>query len=217
MKAATRKASHNPCDRDVALAQYRRRADVYDLELTPFEPIRERALQRLGAAPGHTVLDIGCGTGLSFGGLCHAVGEGGRVVGVEQSPEMVGKAEARVAEAGWANVTLQNQPVHLARLPRHADAALFHFTHDILRDAASVQHVVRHLRPGATVVATGLKWAGLWTWPANWLVLGAALHSVSSLEGMRAPWSHLADALDGVEVETMWFDGIFLACGTVPR
>jgi cyclopropane fatty-acyl-phospholipid synthase-like methyltransferase len=53
-------------DRQFALEQYRKRAGAYDLELAAFEPIRRMAIERLQLTPGDTVLDVGCGTGLSF-------------------------------------------------------------------------------------------------------------------------------------------------------
>ena len=49
-----------------ALQQYRVRANQYDLELQPFEPLRLGAIERLNLQPGEVVLDVGCGTGLSF-------------------------------------------------------------------------------------------------------------------------------------------------------
>lgn len=204
-------------DRDLALAQYRCRADGYDLELAAFEPIREKAVAALLLHPGATVLDMGCGTGLSFAGLRNAIGARGRVVGVEQSPDMLGKAQARVAQQGWSNVSLVCSSAHLAELPAKADAALFHFTHDILRQPETLAHVLQHLKPGARVVASGLKWAGPWTWPLNWLVWPAALYSVSSLEGLRAPWDHLASQLDAVDLQTLWMDTVFIASGLVRR
>ena len=65
-----------------ALAQYRRRASVYDVELALFEPIRRTAVARLGLRPGDTVIDAGCGTGLSLPLLHDAVGARGRIVGI---------------------------------------------------------------------------------------------------------------------------------------
>ena len=59
-----------------ALAQYRRRASVYDAELAWFEPMRRAAIARLPLQRGDTVLDIGCGTGLSLPLLLQAVGPG---------------------------------------------------------------------------------------------------------------------------------------------
>lgn len=202
-------------DRAAALAQYGRRAGVYDLELALFEPIRERALQRLALRPGQRVLDVGCGTGLSFPGLRAGVGAGGRIVGIEQSPEMLARARARVLRHGWKNVRLVQAPVAQAPLRGRADAALLHFTHDILRDRAAVAHVIRHLKPGARVVASGLKWSGPWAWPVNLVVLAAARHSVTTLEGLAAPWDHLAALLGDVRVESLFAGGVFVAAGVV--
>lgn len=204
--------------RDAALAQYRRRAAVYDLELALFEPIRRTAIDRLGRVPGGTVLDLGCGTGLSFELLRHAVGTGGTVVGVEQCEAMLAIARERVARRGWRNVVLIEAPVQAADfaaagLDGPADAAIFHFTHDILQCPAALGHVARQLRPGAPVVAAGLQWAPPWLWPVNGFVLSAALHSTSSLAGLSRPWAGLAGWLDGVEVQTILAGGGFLAHG----
>ena len=172
-------------DRDTALEQYRRRASVYDWELALFEPIRRLAISRLALGPGDVVLDIGCGTGLSLSLLRQGIGPKGRVVGIEQSPEMIDRARQRVAQQRWARVTLVCSPVETADIRVKADAALFHFTHDILRRPEAIARVMRHLKPGARVVASGLKWAAPWLmWPVNLLVLPAALRSVTSLDGM---------------------------------
>jgi hypothetical protein len=128
---------------------------------------------------------------------------------------MLAKAQERVAEQGWKNIQLVCSSAHLAALPKKADAALFHFTHDILREPETLAHVLQHLKPGARVVATGLKWAGPWTWPVNWLVWPAALYSVTSLEGLQSPWDHLESRLDAFDCQSHWLDAVFIASGVV--
>jgi demethylmenaquinone methyltransferase/2-methoxy-6-polyprenyl-1,4-benzoquinol methylase len=96
-----------------------------------------------------------------------------------------------------------------------ADAALFHFTHDILQRPEAVANVLRHLRPGARVVASGLKWAAAWRWPTNLFVLPAALRSVTSLEGLRAPWAGLDAAIPELDVQSTLMGGVFVASGTL--
>jgi SAM-dependent methyltransferase len=207
-------------DRTAALAQYRRRAGFYDLELALIEPLRRRAIARLALQPGEVVLDAGCGTGLSLELLSQGVGATGRVVGIEQSPEMIELARQRVARCQLSGVTLLNSPVESVAVAVKADAALFHFTHDILRQPAAIARVMAHLKPGARVVASGLKWAPPLCWPVNLLVLPAALHSVTSTEGLAAPWDRLSERLDSFEVESVYFGGAYLASGVlkpVPR
>ena len=208
----TRRPRRGP-DRGAALAQYEARAATYDLELAVFEPLRAVAIQRLGLRPGQTVLDVGCGTGLSLGRLRRAVGPTGHVIGIEQCPAMLERARRRIDGQEGAKVTLLCAPAEDAAIPACADAALLHFTHDILRRPAALDRVVRHLRPGARVVACGLQWAPPWAVPVNLFVWGAAMRSVSSLRGLVRPWSHLAERLEGLEVEPMLLGAVFLACG----
>jgi ubiquinone/menaquinone biosynthesis C-methylase UbiE len=163
------------------------------------------------------VLDVGCGTGLSFAGLRRGVGATGRIVGIEQSPEMIAKARRRVAQNEWRNVIFVNAPVASAAIRGKADAALFHFTHDILRDERAIANVVRHLKPGARVVACGLKWTRPWRVGVNLAVLAAARRSVTTLEGLAAPWSRLARRLTEVRVESAMADGVFVAIGVVRK
>lgn len=203
-------------DPRVALAQYRRRAAVYDLELAPLEPIRRRAVDALGLRPGDTVLDLGCGTGLSLPLLQAAVGSRGHVVGVELSPQMLGRARERVERHSWRNVRLHNTPVAQAPLDSRADAALLHFTHDILQDDAALRHVAAHVRPGGRIVASGLKWAPPRTGLLNLLVMPAALHSVSSLDGLDQPWRRLAALIGEPELRSLLGGTVYVACWRRP-
>ena len=169
-------------DRRVALEQYRARARLYDGELLPFEPLRCEAIERLHLQSGEVVIDVGCGTGLSFAPLLERLGPQGRIIAIEQCPEMMAQARQRAATCGRHAVTLVQAPVEDAHWQGQADAALFHFTHDILRRPSAVDNVLAHLKPGARVVATGLQWAPPWAWPVNLFVMGAASYSVSSLD-----------------------------------
>lgn len=196
-----------------ARALYRQRAGIYDLELAAFEPIRQAAIERLELQAGQIVLDVGCGTGLSFTPLLNGVGARGHVIGIDQSPDMLEQARQRIDAHGWRNVRLVEAPAGVAPIGLQADAAFLHFTHDIMRSPQDLAHLARHLRPGARVVATGLKWAAPWLWPVNAYVLSAALYSTSSLEGLTAPWSELSPLLDDLLVSTTLLDGGYIASG----
>jgi ubiquinone/menaquinone biosynthesis C-methylase UbiE len=202
-------------NRSTALRQYRSRARIYDLELFLFEPVRQRAIELLRLKNGDRVLDVGCGTGLSFTALEDLVGADGSIVGIEQSPEMLERARARAADNSWRNVEFVSASVEDAAIPFAADAALFHFTHDIMRTPKAVANVVSHLKPGARIVAAGLKWAPVRTLPLNLFVWNAALRSTSTLEGLARPWTNLEAILQELEVEQMLGGTVYVASGVV--
>jgi ubiquinone/menaquinone biosynthesis C-methylase UbiE len=199
----------------MALGQYRLRASVYDSELLAFEPIRLRAIARAKLVLGATVIDVGCGTGLSFEPLEQAVGQGGHIIGIEQCPEMLDQARDRVIQRGWSNVTLFNTSAEASQIRGRADAAVFHFTHDILRNSQAISKVIQGLKPGANVVAAGLQWSNPWAWTTNWFVLMAAMYSATSVEGLEQPWSHLAQHLDQIEISTELMGSVYIASGVV--
>jgi SAM-dependent methyltransferase len=202
-------------NRSAALRQYRSRARIYDFELALFEPVRQRAIDLLGLKSGDRVLDVGCGTGLSLTALEGLVCADGAIVGIEQSPEMLERARARAAENNWRNVMFISASVEEAAIPIAADAALFHFTHDIMRTRNAIANIVSHLKPGARVVAAGLKWAPIRTMPLNLFVWNAALRSTSTLEGLARPWSNLEALIPGLEVEQMLGGTVYVATGIV--
>jgi protein-L-isoaspartate(D-aspartate) O-methyltransferase len=63
-------------------------------------------LQQLGLVPGHRVLEVGAGTGYNAALMTHLVGESGSVVTVDIDADMVARAQANLAAAGYLNVVV---------------------------------------------------------------------------------------------------------------
>ena len=202
-------------DRGTALDLYAGHADAYDQDTDWAGPDRARAVELLFLEPGDVVFDVGCGTGLCFAEVREAVGEAGRIVGIEQSVDMLAQAHARVEEAGWANVDLVLGAVEDVELPGEADAALFCFTHDVLRLPAAVDNVLAHLRPGGRVSAVGPMWAPWWAPAMNVLIWYCTSPYVTTFEGFDEPWSHLADRVPGLNVQRQELLGQYFAWGTI--
>ncbi|MGH7865124.1 MAG: hypothetical protein ACREQB_09045, partial [Candidatus Binataceae bacterium] len=83
----------------------------------------------------------------------------------------------------------------------------------IQQSDAALGNVLSGLKPGARVVAAGLKWAPSWAIPVNLMVWYAALRSVTVLDGLSEPWGKLAARLSRFDVEPMLGGGTYLASG----
>lgn len=91
----------------------------YDAALErPYLAHRQQALDALAPGPGMTVVDVGCGTGASFPLLAAAVGPQGRVIGIDASPGMLGRARRRVQRNRWQNVELWECDAQTRQLPQ---------------------------------------------------------------------------------------------------
>jgi ubiquinone/menaquinone biosynthesis C-methylase UbiE len=83
-----------------SLRKYKKKAILYDSTAHRTDWIREETIKLLNLKPGDTVLDVGCGTGLSFEALLNCVGPTGNVIGIDQSPEMIRIAQERIERNG---------------------------------------------------------------------------------------------------------------------
>jgi ubiquinone/menaquinone biosynthesis C-methylase UbiE len=195
--------------------KYRSRAGGYDKTCGPTWPIREQAVAGLQLQPGDRVLDVGCGTGLSLPLLRQRVGPGGCVIGIDHSPDMLGQARARVARAGWSNVSVRELPAQALVLPERMDALLFHYTHDILRCPVALDQLLRCARPGARVAVAGIKFFPKWLAPLNaWVYLKNRGYN-GAPGGLATPWDRIAARLhDWHWQPTQWGMG-YLAFGRV--
>lgn len=198
---------------EVSIALYRDKAEGYDRSAEFTMPLRRRTIALLQLQTGQTVLDIGAGTGLSYGLLRDAVGPTGQVLAFEQSPEMFEVARARVLQMHWSNVWHANEPAETVRLPSLADAVLFNYTHDICRTPEAVANILRQLKPGARVAMAGIKFFPWWTGPLNLLAWMKNRPYNAKAADLWQPWNLVAAHCDGFTWRsTQWGMG-YIASG----
>ncbi|MBP7650986.1 MAG: methyltransferase domain-containing protein [Phenylobacterium sp.] len=202
-------------DPKLAIARYRVHAPGYDASAQRTLGLRRRTLAKLALQPGETVLDVACGTGLSFPLLQEGVGATGRIVGVELSPDMLALARERCAREGWRNVDLRESAMETAEIPGPVDAVLFNFTHDVLRSPRALARIFAATRPGARVAVAGMKLAPWWLAPLNLVVLAQARPYMTTFEGLGRPWSLLEPYLKGFALESVLFGTGYIGWGLV--
>jgi ubiquinone/menaquinone biosynthesis C-methylase UbiE len=213
--------------RDRLIQTYRRKAKHYDFT-SRFSPVpgyperaqRRRAIEALGLRPGDHVVDIACGTGRNFPLIEKQIGPSGRIVGVDLTDAMLGRAQRRIAASGWWNITLVQ-----------ADAAEFEFPVDV--DAILSTYAMTQMTSCADVIAHGaaaLKQRGRWVVldvkvpvnaPRPLLQLGTAIaRRFASIDQwvVRRPWEAIREAMQHDLVDLRWtelfFGTAFLAVGS---
>lgn len=142
--------------------EYRFQAWVYDRVLEPVNaPLRQAARRLLPPDPGHTVMDLGCGTGAA---LAEYREIGCRVVGADTSESMLAQARQRLGKD--ADLRLITSP----RVPFDDDSADLVLLSLVLHSIPGEQAVTllaeagRLLRGGGNVLVTDFA-AGQLRWP----------------------------------------------------
>ena len=149
--------------RERSLASWERLAENWAREReflwTNTEPVSRRLVERLGAQPGETVLEIACGTGDTGFLVAREVGPDGRLIATDFSPEMLGRARENARAQGIDNAefrTLDAEEMDLA--DDAVDRVVCRFGYMLMADPLSALRETRRvLRDGGRL--TFAVWA----------------------------------------------------------
>lgn len=130
--------------------------DFFDWALGPG---RRYAVSRLDAQPGHRVLEVGVGTGLSL----PLYPQGCEVVGVDISIPMLDRARRRVASLGRDGIRVERMDARALGYPDgHFDRVLAPYVISVVPDPVPVMlEIARVCRPGGRIVVVN-KFQSAW-------------------------------------------------------
>ena len=129
-------------------------------------PAGAAGLAALAPRPGERIVDLGCGAGATTEALADAVGPGGRVTGVDVSPDLLALARAQLA--GRANVELIEADAGRHPFAPESHDALFSRCGSMFFDdpPAALANLRRALTPDARAVFVAWREAVRNQWAA---------------------------------------------------
>ena len=136
-------------------------------------PVREWLIRELGPEPGETVLELGAGTGETGFAAAAMLGDHGRLISTDFSPEMVEVARRRGNELALGNVdhrVIDAERIELAT--DSVDGALCQSTYMLAADpAAALAETRRVLRAGGRLALS------VWSAPERnpWASIGGMI------------------------------------------
>lgn len=199
---------------------YRAGARFYDLFSGEwlYRAGRLEGVRMLGARPGDTVLDVGCGTGLNFALLRDAVGPTGHVVGLDRTAQMLEVAQRWVDRHGWTNVSLVQADATAFEAAdlgeRIPDGVLSTYAMSVTGDPAAAWARIRAaVRPGGRACIVDMQPP---TGRARWLSPLARLACAMGGADITArPWALLEAAATDLERRSLRGGHIRVVAGTL--
>lgn len=129
---------------------YRLWAPIYDITVNRlFLPGRRRALEVLALRPGERVLIVGVGTGEDLLLLPAGI----EALGIDLSPEMLGKARGKLRSCRAAVRLVEGDAERAMAKAATFDAAILNLILSVIPDGnACLQSVLRALKPGGRAI-----------------------------------------------------------------
>ncbi|MBI5065159.1 class I SAM-dependent methyltransferase [Candidatus Woesearchaeota archaeon] len=106
---------------------YALHSKFYDITRWLFVWNRNKAINKLELNEGNTVLVVGCGTGYGFDKILEQIGRNGKIIGIDYSKHMLGKARQKVQKNKWNNVELIQADAAYYKT-KNVDAVLYSYS-----------------------------------------------------------------------------------------
>jgi len=204
---------------------YQSRAKRYNISANTYYLIglrefayRKMAVQALNLNPGDTVVEIGCGTGLNFDLLRQRVGPQGHIIGVDLTAAMLAKANERIRQRHWTNVSLIQSDATAFEFSRQVDGVISTFALTLVPEYDQViKHAASALPTGKRMVVLDFKMPEKWPrWLIHFFVMLTRPFGVTLDLGERHLWESIGRHLIPVAFKELYFGEIYISVGKAP-
>jgi ubiquinone/menaquinone biosynthesis C-methylase UbiE len=163
---------------------YDRFAAVYDGSVERvYAPYRARIAEAMALRPGGHVLDVACGTGPNLRHLAAQVGPTGRVVGLDLSEGMLGRARRAVADLAQVELRAQDIRALSADALGPQDGVLSTLGVSVIPEwEAVLERMWALLRPGGHLVIFDIH-------ARSWVPQSTVVTFLAGADLHRAPWT----------------------------
>jgi ubiquinone/menaquinone biosynthesis C-methylase UbiE len=186
---------------------------LYDASDFLWQAHRRLSVIRLNLQPGAMVLDLGCGTGLSFALFEQSIGPEGHILGIDSSAQMLARAQERCEKEGWQNVTLMRARAEEVTIPQESVDALYCFyVHDLLLSQPAMEQATNALRPGGNLAIAGPKQAA--GWPGQMVASLFEQAFVADVSHTPRPWSVVEELVGPLQAQEALWGSTYVAWGS---
>jgi ubiquinone/menaquinone biosynthesis C-methylase UbiE len=212
-------------DRDYSL-EYDKSHARYDFIVNLFQLGRDtlhrlKALKLAGLKQGDTVLDICCGSGLSFAAIQKVIGPAGKIIAVDANQHMLNLARQRAIKHSWENIQFMQADIAKLETAVPVDFALFALCwYDRHACTEWVKHISQLLNPSGKLCFIDYKL------PENGLrfivtpLIGILVKWLGEAYGLEElkwdPRKEISPLLKNPVYKSVYFDSLFTINGS-PR
>lgn len=201
---------------------YRKRAGAYDFSANLYYLIgfreagyRKKAVSELGLNTGDTVVEIGCGTGLNFSYLEEAIGNSGKLIGVDLTGAMLQKAAARTYIEGWENVDLVQKDAARYDFPENIAGVISTFALTLIPEyEVVIEKAAQALADRGKLVILDFKKPENWPlWLVKVFVMLTRPFGVTLDLAERKPWIELQRCFPRLSMTERYGGLVYIATG----
>jgi demethylmenaquinone methyltransferase/2-methoxy-6-polyprenyl-1,4-benzoquinol methylase len=204
---------------------YRKHAKHYDFALKLYrciglrhEAYLSRAIELLHLQQGDSVIDLGCGTGLSFPRLIEQIGPEGRLIGVDLTLEMLESAKQRIKQSDWNNIELIQSDIANFDFPEGVKAVLSVGAFGYIANYDQViEKASQTLIPGGRIVILDGKMPEHWPlWLFKIFVWFFRPFQLNLDYFTGHPWESVERFFEEATLEELYGGLMYISSGTAP-